>query len=149
MYIKRQVYDKLIQWKNDGSRTTLEVNGARQVGKTYIIDKFANENFKHVIYINLFELSGEQFVACYRKAMDWQPGQALALLKQYNQEPFHILHALTVEGTMRWYAKELGYGDEERTVCIRRTDGTDWGGGANAPIKKCSGSGGFQPEEKV
>lgn len=39
--------------------------------------------------------------------------QALALLKQYNQEPFHILHALTVEGTMRWYAKELGYGDEE------------------------------------
>lgn len=39
--------------------------------------------------------------------------QALVLLKQYNQEPFHILHALTVEGTMRWYAKELGYADEE------------------------------------
>lgn len=39
--------------------------------------------------------------------------QALTLLKQYNQEPFHILHALTVEGTMRWYAKELGYADEE------------------------------------
>lgn len=39
--------------------------------------------------------------------------QALALLKQHNQEPFHILHALTVEGTMRWYAKELGYANEE------------------------------------
>lgn len=39
--------------------------------------------------------------------------QALSLLKKYNQEPFHILHALTVEGTMRWYARELGYGDEE------------------------------------
>ena len=39
--------------------------------------------------------------------------QALGLLKKYNQEPFHILHGLTVEGTMRWYAKELGYGDEE------------------------------------
>lgn len=39
--------------------------------------------------------------------------QALTLLKEYNQEPFHILHALTVEGTMRWYAKELGYGEEE------------------------------------
>lgn len=38
--------------------------------------------------------------------------QALALLKQYNQEPFHILHALTVEGTMRWFAAELGYEDE-------------------------------------
>ena len=39
--------------------------------------------------------------------------EALALLKKYNKEPFHILHGLTVEGTMRWYAKELGYGEEE------------------------------------
>lgn len=38
---------------------------------------------------------------------------ALKLLRTYNQEPFHILHALTVEGTMRWYAKELGFADEE------------------------------------
>ena len=38
--------------------------------------------------------------------------QALALLQKYNQEPFHILHGLTVEGVMRWYAQELGYGDE-------------------------------------
>ena len=39
--------------------------------------------------------------------------EALALLKKYNKEPFHLLHAFTVEGVMRWYAKELGYGDEE------------------------------------
>ena len=39
--------------------------------------------------------------------------EALNLLKTYNKEPFHILHGLTVEGVMRWYAKELGYGDEE------------------------------------
>ena len=39
-------------------------------------------------------------------------GKALNLLKKYNQEPFHILHALTVEGVIRWYAQELGYGDE-------------------------------------
>ena len=39
-------------------------------------------------------------------------GQALELLKTYNKEPFHIQHALTVEGVMRWYANELGYGDE-------------------------------------
>ena len=37
---------------------------------------------------------------------------ALALLKKYNAEPFHIQHALTVEGTMRWYANELGYGED-------------------------------------
>ena len=39
--------------------------------------------------------------------------EALSLLRKYNQEPFHIQHALTVEGVMRWYAKELGYGAEE------------------------------------
>ena len=39
--------------------------------------------------------------------------EALNLLKTYNKESFHILHGLTVEGVMRWYAKELGYGDEE------------------------------------
>ena len=38
--------------------------------------------------------------------------QGLELLKKYNKEPFHILHGLTVEGTMKWFAKELGYGDE-------------------------------------
>ena len=37
---------------------------------------------------------------------------AFALLKQYNREPFHIQHALTVEGVMRWYAKDLGYEEE-------------------------------------
>ena len=39
--------------------------------------------------------------------------QALALLKKYNQEPFHIQHACTVEAVMRWFAEELGYGDQE------------------------------------
>ena len=38
--------------------------------------------------------------------------EALALLRQYNKESFHILHALTVEGVMAWYAQELGYGDQ-------------------------------------
>ena len=38
---------------------------------------------------------------------------ALALLKKYNSESFHIQHALTVEGVMRWFAKELGHADEE------------------------------------
>lgn len=39
--------------------------------------------------------------------------EALELLEKYNKEPFHIQHGLTVEGVMRWYAKELGYGEEE------------------------------------
>lgn len=39
--------------------------------------------------------------------------EALALLREYNKEAFHIQHALTVEAVMRWYAQELGYGAEE------------------------------------
>ena len=38
--------------------------------------------------------------------------QALELLQKYNKEPFHIQHALTVEGVMKWYAKELGYEED-------------------------------------
>ncbi len=38
--------------------------------------------------------------------------EAVELLKKYNKEPFHIQHALTVEGVMRWYANELGYSED-------------------------------------
>ena len=38
---------------------------------------------------------------------------ALALLKKYNKDPFHIQHAYTVEAVMKWYANELGYGEDE------------------------------------
>ena len=38
--------------------------------------------------------------------------QAMALLKEYNKEPFHIQHSLTVEGVMRWYANDLGFGGD-------------------------------------
>lgn len=39
--------------------------------------------------------------------------EAFLLLEKYNKEPFHIRHALTVEGVMRFFAKSLGYLDEE------------------------------------
>lgn len=38
--------------------------------------------------------------------------EALELLRKYNKEPFHLQHAFTVEAVMRWYAAELGYGEE-------------------------------------
>lgn len=38
--------------------------------------------------------------------------EAWALLTEYNEDPFHLQHAETVEGVMRWFANELGYGDE-------------------------------------
>ena len=38
--------------------------------------------------------------------------EAFELLKKYNKDPFHIQHALTVEAVMKWYANELGYGND-------------------------------------
>ena len=35
--------------------------------------------------------------------------EAWKLVKEYNKDPFHLRHALTVEGVMRWYANELGH----------------------------------------
>ena len=43
--------------------------------------------------------------------------QALALLQKYNKEPFHIQHALTVEGVMRWFAQENGEDAEFWGLC--------------------------------
>ena len=39
--------------------------------------------------------------------------EAYTLLRKYNKEAFHIQHALTVEGVLRWFAKDLGYGEDE------------------------------------
>ena len=60
MYLKRFVYDRLLDWKNEGGHSTLEVGGARQVGKTSLIQKFADENYKHKIYINLWNVINRQ-----------------------------------------------------------------------------------------
>ena len=39
--------------------------------------------------------------------------EALTILRKYNQDPFHIQHAFTVEAVMKWYAGKLGYADKE------------------------------------
>ena len=44
--------------------------------------------------------------------------EAFALLKKYNKDPFHIQHALTVEAVMKWYANELGYGEDAEYLGI-------------------------------
>ena len=53
--LKRKITEKLLNWKNNEDNICLLVRGARQVGKTYIIDEFAKKNYKSYIYIN-FEL---------------------------------------------------------------------------------------------
>ncbi len=51
--MKRKILDQLIEWKDSDSRKPLIVNGARQIGKTYIINEFGNAYFSNLVYINL------------------------------------------------------------------------------------------------
>lgn len=44
--------------------------------------------------------------------------EALNLLQKHNKEAFHIYHGLTVEGVMKWFAEELGYGDNKEFWAI-------------------------------
>ncbi len=53
--LERKIYQDLIKWKNNPNKMCLIIKGARQVGKTYIIDKFAKENYENYIYINFDE----------------------------------------------------------------------------------------------
>lgn len=54
--LKRKITKTLMDWKNEENKQCLLVRGARQVGKTFIIDQFCKENYENYIYIN-FELS--------------------------------------------------------------------------------------------
>lgn len=101
MYLKRKIYKKLLSWKEE-SDLTLEVTGARQVGKTYIIKKFAEENFADVVYINMLEASGQEFLVCIQEAKTWKPG---------TERPSQPLHkALSLY--------ESAFRDTEETVVI-------------------------------
>ena len=66
-YLKRNAYERLLLWKKSEHHATLEVSGARQVGKTYIVNKFADEQYRRKIYINLLDFTGELFLERYKE----------------------------------------------------------------------------------
>ncbi|MBQ9010280.1 MAG: ATP-binding protein [Clostridia bacterium] len=50
--MKRDLYDRLLQWKNDPSRKPLVLQGARQVGKTYLVKEFGTNEYEQMIVLN-------------------------------------------------------------------------------------------------
>ena len=51
--MKRKITQQLVEWKNSSARKPLILNGARQVGKTFILREFGKENYKNTVYVNL------------------------------------------------------------------------------------------------
>lgn len=83
MELKRDIYKKLLAWKSKNTHKVLELEGARQVGKTYILDKFARKEYKRHLYINMVGSTGDDFLKCLDAATKWEPGQ------EREEKPLH------------------------------------------------------------
>lgn len=77
--MKRNIDNHLISWMNKRSRKPLIVRGARQVGKTYSLEEFGNNNFKACHYLNFEE--DEQLTSIFAK--DLKPDRILKELEFY------------------------------------------------------------------
>ena len=55
--LKRKFYDRLLEWKSNHRKECLLVKGARQIGKTFIIDYFARNNYSSYLYVNFLQHS--------------------------------------------------------------------------------------------
>lgn len=53
--LRRKAYERLLQWKNSGSKKALCIFGARQIGKTTIIEKFAKDHYENFVEINFIK----------------------------------------------------------------------------------------------
>ena len=76
--MKRQLYSKLLQWKNAKERKPLLLTGARQVGKTYLLKEFGSTEFKKTVYLNL-DADKEQYRSIFESSIT--PAEIIARLE--------------------------------------------------------------------
>lgn len=97
--LKRKFYDYLVEWKRTKHNECLLVKGARQIGKTYIIEKFGRENYDNFVEIN-FVLDGEaselfdgnlmadalyKKISAYKPDVQLVPGKTLIFLDEIQE----------------------------------------------------------------
>ena len=90
--MKRDIWDKLIEWKNKRDRKPLILKGARQVGKTYILRTFGKECFSQVHYLNFEKY--EQLAEIFKG--DLTPQNILRDLSFYLNAPIHKENDLVI-----------------------------------------------------
>ena len=83
MEIKREVMDALLEWKQRPERKPLIIQGARQIGKTWIMQKFGEEHFEYMAYFN-FDASDE---LCREFENTKNPERLIDILRLYTQYP--------------------------------------------------------------
>lgn len=89
--MKRKIYDNLLKWKNSIDRKPLILQGARQVGKTYIVNSFGNNEYSNVIYIN-FERD-EEIISIFSSL---NPHSIIPKLANYKRKEILPKHTLII-----------------------------------------------------
>lgn len=138
--LRRKITDQLLAWKNTPGRKPLIIKGCRQCGKTFSVLEFARKNYKHTVYLNLFEnpdyasvFSGSLEIdnivmmlsALLGKDAVFEPGQTILILDEIQDCPeartalkfFRIDGRYDVIGTGSLLGVK-GYGKEPRSVPV-------------------------------
>ena len=114
--MKRKIYDELLRWKEDKQGTCLTIQGQRQVGKTYIVEKFAKENYRNFVEIDFTEMPVME--KAFQRAIDvdsvikelsirmngvsFEPGETLIFLDEIQECP-------EARSSLKWFAKDGRY----------------------------------------
>lgn len=78
--LRRKFYETLLKWSKEKNQECLLVRGARQIGKTYIIDYFGRNNYKSYIYLNYICLFDYLFISSQMSAKPYFIGSTGILL---------------------------------------------------------------------
>ncbi len=92
MEIYREITEKLKIWKNSEDRRPLIIQGARQIGKTWVMKKFGKDHYRHTAYFN-FEASKELCLE-FEKTKD--PSRIINILRSYCSSPIYSEDTLII-----------------------------------------------------
>lgn len=92
MELRREIMDALVRWKEDGHRKPLIIQGARQIGKTWLMRKFGELHYEHVAYFN-FDASEE---LCREFENTKDPARLLGVLRLYADRPIEAGKTLLI-----------------------------------------------------
>ena len=86
--LRRKIYDTLLQWRRNKSKECLLVKGARQVGKTFIIEKYGREQYASYIYINFYK--NPEHKAIFEGSLE--PGEIYKKISLYVRDVVFVPH---------------------------------------------------------
>src|SRR5437868_5035152 len=78
--LHRQAYASLLSWKQGARRMPLLMRGARQVGKSYLVNEFARQEFEHFVEVN-FELE-PKLKECFQTLDPFEITKQISLIKK-------------------------------------------------------------------